>query len=353
MKIAVGNIYSLQEIEGIQETLKIELSQRNKDLLMEGDTSELLDYLGKKSKIHLRRNEAGEVIIHVNHKKDTLEIPSKIEGHNLTEFQKRQLLQGETSLLKTSGGNLYLQIDKDLNRVIIRGDKAMNIPREVKGYQLSDGDKYLLANGKPMPPKVFKSDKGYILSTFSLTPDRKGVEFTNSISIKREDVKRMIAQYNTPTPMQLEPEIEKTRELDKAVKKESEKQNIENQIKTEVVEQPRPIKEEKIINRNLDEEFLDAFGKRDWETLNRLATQDNYQPSKQTLANAEKLHNLTDQDKAALKTIFPEKAKEPELNIIKNDGKTNVIVEEEKKDRGNNNTKHRVGNLIEQAFRDM
>jgi len=351
MKIAIGKIFTREEIEGVERTINMELSEKNKALLMEGDTSELLDYKGIKAKLHLRRNEEGDVMVHINNKKDTLEIPHKIEGHELSALQKKQLLKGETALLKTAKGNLYLKIDNELNRVIIKGERTMNIPKEIQGYKLSDGDKQLLANGQPMPPKVFKSDHGYILASFSMTSDRKGVIFTNSIAISNKEANEMIEKYNQPTPIkELISENSPNMAIDKDLEREITQPDNEMVIKSD--DSAKENKVDLVVKRNLDEEFLDAFSKRDWEKLNRMASEDSYQPSKSALESADKLHNLTDHDKAALKTIFPEKAKEPELNILKNEGKTNVVLKNEKEQGKTQNTQ-RVGNIVEQAFRDM
>jgi len=184
-----------------------------------------------------------------------------------------------------------------------------------------------------------------------MTSDRKGVIFTNSIAISNKEANEMIEKYNQPTPIkELISENSPNMAIDKDLEREITQPDNEMVIKSD--DSAKENKVDLVVKRNLDEEFLDAFSKRDWEKLNRMASEDSYQPSKSALESADKLHNLTDHDKAALKTIFPEKAKEPELNILKNEGKTNVVLKNEKEQGKTQNTQ-RVGNIVEQAFRDM
>lgn len=116
---------------------------------------------------------------------------------------------------------------------------------------------------------------------------------------------------------------------------------------------------QKVVLRNLDEEFLAALAVRDFEKLNKMSKEDNYEPSKKALETAHKLPNLSDHDKVAIKTIFPEKQKEPllaeketSLEVVKNN-KTNNVKIKETDEKGSTNKVHKFGNIIAGAFRDM
>ena len=451
----IGQVFTENEVLKTAEVLKIELSEFNKKLLMDGSLTEMIEVDGKKSKIALKRNNKGEVLATISHKKETLEIPDKIEGTKLSRNDKRALMDGETVFLKSKNGDVYLQIDRELNMIIVKGSKEMGIPNVIgdsvmahgyKGYELSDSDKNLLANGRMLPPRVLASNNGYILAEFGMTDDRKGVKFANVVTIPKEEVNEYIAKYNSrenvvaqEKPIVLDnkqnlenlvnsgTDIEKLQYLSKSgvdgidklfgkneelksefLKKhgllddltsikdldvqyskalmadnnslmeridEKTKQHndnfkniakeqflalggIDESVKLENNNAPG---ENKVVVRNLDDEFLAALSIRDFEKLNKLAKDDQYEPSQKALEEAHKLPNLSDHDKVAIKTIFPEKerelllaenGKEPGIQIVKDNKKTDVkIIEPE----ANHNKEkiNKIGRIVQGAFHDM
>ena len=78
MEMPIGQVFTEKEVLKTAEALKIELSEYNKKLLMDGSMSEMIEVDGKKSKIALKRNNKGDILAAISHKKETLEIPDKI-----------------------------------------------------------------------------------------------------------------------------------------------------------------------------------------------------------------------------------------------------------------------------------
>ena len=61
----IGQVFTENEVLKTAEVLKIELSEFNKKLLMDGSLTEMIEVDGKKSKIALKRNnKGGELLLH-------------------------------------------------------------------------------------------------------------------------------------------------------------------------------------------------------------------------------------------------------------------------------------------------
>jgi len=131
METPIGIAFSEEELKKVEEALNISLSENNKKLLMHGDPSEIVEINGKESRLTLKRKFNKDVVAEVSHKKEALEIPDKIEGHKLTRNEKKSLMDGDVVLLHTKSGDAYLQIDKELNTVIVKSTKQMNIPNVI------------------------------------------------------------------------------------------------------------------------------------------------------------------------------------------------------------------------------
>lgn len=524
MEVTVGKkSFTDIEINNVEAALKIQLSEYNRNLIMNGNSSDLIEIDGRESKLSLQRNKKGEVLAVLNTKKEALEIPHEIQGTKLSRNDKKMLYDGHSVLINTKKGDFYLQIDKELNTVTIKGSEQMGIPdvigddkkHKFDGYKLTNADKELLANGHLMPPRVLCSKDGYILAEFGLTEDRKGVKFAHTISIPKNEVNNYIAKYNSnevvpnkvyeiennkpvvekeiyrnldeeflvalsardfekldlferdgfkpsEKTMQMvqqlpnlsnnekgiikglyvderkemylddEVRIEKNQSLNVLQSKEavtdqarlnfiskdrngisslsflfSKKEELAdflnkhdlqplydryNELKidrtnnkeelnkinsdfknlakekslflVETVEKPKEIEkapevEKEVVVRNLDKEFMAALEVRDFKKLNDLAKDDNYDPSKKTLETAHQLPNLSDADKVAIKTIFPEKENEPtldpkskELDIV-HDKKNNVLVKEAEEREKQGNVKEKLGHIVSGAFQSM
>lgn len=153
--------------------------------LEKGVMSDLMDLNGRPGK--LRFNADG---ISVFYRKESLVIPDKILGKKLSKKDKEQLLAGEVVPVRIRDKDIFLQVDRDLNSVIVRSNQELKIPQvigktdEYEGYKLTKSDKYLLANGHSLENKLLHSKDGYFIADIQLTEDRKGV-MIQKIVIKR------------------------------------------------------------------------------------------------------------------------------------------------------------------------
>jgi hypothetical protein len=192
--------FTEDDISKIEKSLNIKLTDSNKKILMDGGLSEMVDYNSHPSKLRLTRNHKDECVVLVNKKKEHLEIPDVLEGKKLSKGDKAKLAEGE---MVSIGKNMFVQIDKELNSIIIRSSKELNIPnvignyKKYPGYTLTTEDKELLANGEPLAPKVLRGKEGYFLTTFSLTPDKKGIVFTDSVHLSDSEAQEYIKKYNS------------------------------------------------------------------------------------------------------------------------------------------------------------
>ena len=142
--------------------------------LEKGELSKLTKINGKQAKIRLTEN--GKAIFY---KKEALIIPDRICGKSLSQKQKKDLLDGNYVVLAGDKGDIFLQVDRDLNAVVIRSHKELSIPTEIGGYKLTTADKYLLANGYSLDNKLLKGDEGYFIANVKLTSDSKGYEISH------------------------------------------------------------------------------------------------------------------------------------------------------------------------------
>jgi hypothetical protein len=132
-------------------------------------------------------------------KKPFLEIPKKVAEHTLTEDEHKNLLDGKAVALPIKP-LIFLQVDKELNRVIVKTEKDLGIPQEIGGYTLTDKDKELFANNQPLPLRVYLNPKtnSYFLATITRTEDGKGIEFTDYKALDKGSVPKMLEKYNVP-----------------------------------------------------------------------------------------------------------------------------------------------------------
>ncbi len=245
--------------------------------LEKGVMSDLMDVGGKKGK--LRMNDNG---ISVFYRKETLTIPDRMLGQKLSKKEKEQLLHGDIVPISTRKGMVMLQVDKDLNSVIVRSSREIKIPNvigrtdEYDGYKLTKADKYLLANGHTLEAKLMHSKDGYILADVSLTDDKKGIRFTNIQTITEGKAQELIKE--------MRPRLE-TVEM-----------TAENKVSPEK-------------NRNMDLEFKEAVGKRDFEKIEKLR-EDGYKPSEEYVRGVGKELNLRDNEMREVEKIFQVKPEE-------------------------------------------
>lgn len=245
--------------------------------LEKGVMSDLMDIGEKKGKLRLSENG-----ISVFYRKETLTIPDRMLGHKLNKKEKECLLRGDIVPLDTKKGTIMLQVDKDLNSVIVRSNKEIKIPnvigktKDYDGYKLTKADKYLLANGHTLESKLMHSKEGYILADISLTDDKKGLQFSNIQSITEGKAQELIKEMR-PKLEAHQPAMEQKPSAERA--------------------------------RDMDSEFKEAVGKRDFDKIDRLR-EEGYKPSEEYIKGVGKEQNLSENEMKELQKVFQVKPDE-------------------------------------------
>lgn len=130
------------------------------------------------------------------YKEQQLEIPSKIGSKKIKDKDKEVLQSGKPlSIAK----NIFLQVDRELNKVVVTTSRDFNIPSHIAGYQLSNEDIKKLADGKQMATKVFKGKSGYFMAEVAVVKSegKMGLEWSNIKQISADKAKDLIKEYNT------------------------------------------------------------------------------------------------------------------------------------------------------------
>lgn len=330
--------------------------------LEKGIMSEMTEINGKPGKMRL--NENGIAIFY---RKEALVIPDNILGHKLSKKEKDDLLHGNIVNISTKNNkDIYLQVDRDLNMVVVKTSKELHIPKVIgktndyPGYELTPADKFLLANGKSLENKLIGSENGYIIANVTLTPDNKGIAFSNIQSItnskakeiinsmeqaKQPEVQIRVNQYIHET-YDLLPEEEKKlqkgeviyaygenilsgREQEAFLKMNPRTGNIEEDFNPQVKQWMRndwferhfpknqsvsqqKIESDHIKDRDFEKELKEAVGKSDFDKMATLK-QEGYKPTEQAIQGLSKDNNLTEAQINKIENIFNIKPKGNEV----------------------------------------
>lgn len=264
--------------------------------LEKGVMSGLTDIGGRTAKIRLTENG-----ISVFYRKEALVIPDSIYGKKLTKKQKDDLVNGNVIVLSSKKGDIMLQVDKDLNSVIVRSEKELSIPAQIGGYKLTAADKYLLANGYSLENKLMRSPKGeYIIADVTMTPDKKGYQFSNIQTISETKAKELLQR-----------------------KLEVEKEHVISPEKEQVEEQERM---KKPTARDLASELKEAVEKNDYEKMAKLK-EEGYKPSEEVIKGLGQEVHINSKQAIVIEKLFgtkPEVQKEEEIVQKKEENIENV-----------------------------
>lgn len=264
--------------------------------LEKGVMSGLTDIGGRTAKIRLTENG-----ISVFYRKEALVIPDSIYGKKLTKKQKDDLVNGNVIVLSSKKGDIMLQVDKDLNSVIVRSEKELSIPAQIGGYKLTAADKYLLANGYSLENKLMRSPKGeYIIADVTMTPDKKGYQFSNIQTISETKAKELLQR-----------------------KLEEEKEHVISPEKEQVEEQERM---KKPTARDLASELKEAVEKNDYEKMAKLK-EEGYKPSEEVIKGLGQEVHIDSKQAIVIEKLFgtkPEVQKEEEIVQKKEENIENV-----------------------------
>lgn len=155
--------------------------------LEKGVMSDLTDVSGRVAKVRLTENG-----VSITFKKEALIIPDSLFGEKLSKQQKQDLLDGNVIVLSTKKGDMFLQVDKDLNAVVVRSEKELSVPSKIGEYELTSADKYLLVNNYSLDNKLLHTPNGYIIANVSMTPDKKGYAFSSIQTISETKAKEIL-----------------------------------------------------------------------------------------------------------------------------------------------------------------
>jgi hypothetical protein len=141
----------------------------------------------------------GEVQVKFQERKNTLEIPMTVLGHSLTEGEREDLKAGKVVAVEFRGTSYFLQVDRELNRVVVSTARELGVPRELGGYRLTREDQERFANRAPLPLRVYENRRTgtHFLAVVRPTADGKGLEFSHYKVVEQKDVARMKERYNS------------------------------------------------------------------------------------------------------------------------------------------------------------
>ena len=260
--------------------------------LEKGVMSDLMDLNGRPGK--LRFNADG---ISVFYRKESLVIPDKILGKKLSKKDKEQLLAGEVVPIRIRDKDIFLQVDRDLNSVIVRSNQELKIPQvigktdEYEGYKLTKSDKYLLANGHSLDNKLLHSKDGYFIADIQLTEDRKGVMIQNIQSVSNEKAHEMI-------------------------------QAMRQRLDAQPVGLEQKAGQEPAQGRDMESEFKEAVGRRDFEKIEMLR-EEGYKPSEEYVKGVARTLGLDERETEEVRTLFGVKTHE----LSENEKQSRRLVE--------------------------
>ncbi len=278
---------------------RVSLSPIQKDSFSKGElvflqNMQLPDGRIVDGKIKLVKDENGAINVQLFEKKEVLEIPEKILAYKLSQKDKEDLLKEKAVAIKVpSGQTLFLQIDKDLNRVMIQTERDLSIISEIGNYKLNESDKIAWANGEKLPTRIFYDEKtgSHFAASIRKTEDGKGIEYHNYKSLKDvqpDKLKDLIKSYNHGPDI-----ITATSSLTDSIKTES--KAAEQQIQ---VTETHSTKEVNTSHDN-DRRFVEYTNNKDFEGLKRLA-QEGYKPEKELIDKTAQQLNLSTQEKKAV-----------------------------------------------------
>ncbi|MFZ1806413.1 MAG: DUF3945 domain-containing protein [Cyclobacteriaceae bacterium] len=261
-------------------------------------------------KVKLVKDEKGEFTIPVFEKKEILEIPEQILSYKLSLKDKEDLMAEKAVAIKIpSGQTLFLQIDKDLNRVMIQTERDLSMISEVGKYKLTEKDKLAWVNGVKLPTRIFYEEKTgtYFAASIRKSEDGKGIEYHNYKSLKDlhpDKLKDLIKEVNYgPDVITATSSVTQSIKTDKAPISE----HVTNKHSTKEID----------TTHDNDRRFVEYTNNKDYEGLKRLA-QEGYKPEKDIIDRTTAQLNLTTSEKKAI------------MSAVGNQTQKNIPVVQEK-----------------------
>lgn len=201
--------------------------------------------------------------IEVFKKESQLIIPEKILGHKISPQEKDDLMNGKTIKINHKDKPVYIAVDKDLNKLMVRTERDLGAIKEIGDYKLTEQEKTAWVNKEKLPPHLFYDNKTntYFTASIQLSEDGKGIVYHDIKKVEKtslQEIKRLQEQLNTPTLLQAAsnavqntPEASKDNVKDNVIKPSTDKETIqtrENKQKKETA--PTKGVEAKFVKNN-------------------------------------------------------------------------------------------------------
>lgn len=192
-----------QENEIPKKLHNIELGEIQRERLLKGLETGLIkgmvfeDGSVENVKVKAIRDKAGNPVLSYSSQKEELSMPSSLLGKKLTEEQVQNLYNGELLHLNYKRKDYYVGIDFELNRITVKNDREIAVPKEFGNYSLDGHDKQRLANGKATREHLFTTKNGnHYTASISLTHDKKGIVLENIKDVPKERAQDLAQKLN-------------------------------------------------------------------------------------------------------------------------------------------------------------
>lgn len=249
----------------------------------------------KKGKIRLENDENGQAKFHFHFFRENLEIPDRILGKRLTEDDKKNLEDGKTISIIKNGKDFYINVDNDLNKIVVSRASQIKLPDSIGNYMLTEKDKETLANSNTLSSRVYKGQDQYFIANVALTKDRKGIEFSNIQQISDKEANKLIQSLNHKEQDQSTLIQEITTASDQSLKTDKDTFNLNKAID----------KADSQMNDtsnfiNQDEEFFQAVYSKDFNTIDELMNDSEFNLNSNVIEQLATDDNLSDNHKLSI-----------------------------------------------------
>jgi len=272
-------------------------------------------------------------------KKPEIEIPLKLGNKKLTEEEINTLKKGKAVQFNYKGNNLYIQIDKELNRIVIKTQHQLKLSEvekfELGGYVFTQQQKEHLEHGEKVHGVIMKGESGYFAATISIGKDNKSIMYENYKNLTKKQAIDLLKQRNQNNDIQ---NIISTAANTTPI---NEKENKSNKAIENTVSVSSQSTKEKVLDTKNDaltkyeQQLYTAIQNENFKELTILSK--NQPPIADTFLNKlNKDSNIPKDNKIAAKIILgvnPTKEKEKLADKIKDkkeDLNSNITVEERK-----------------------
>jgi hypothetical protein len=207
----------------------VELSDSDIEKLSFGESSDVLKNLMfdegelRDGKIRLSRDESGRLEVNYMFSRPGITIPEQLDDYAIPEKDRLRLMNNETAgPFLYRGQHIFLQVDHDINRIVVKSAHELNVPQKIAGYALTAEDMNTLANGGKMTNRLFCIEGKYYTAEIGMTEDRRGLFFDSykdQSHLTGEQLKSLEKALNKPSghipPMELSPALKTVNELKK------------------------------------------------------------------------------------------------------------------------------------------